>query len=86
MGGVVRTGEVEVVKGGRSSSSRSTTSSSSRGSRISSNFMSSESSLRKVSAFLQNLRDLLLEFLTQLWFARLLKMKQKTIGRSGPGT
>ena len=28
----------------------------------------------------QNLRDLLLEFLTQLWFARLLKMKQKTIG------
>ena len=29
----------------------------------------------------QNLRDLLLEFLTQLWFARLLKMKQKTIGK-----
>ena len=33
-----------------------------------------------VSCFLpQNLRDLLLEFLTQLWFSRLLKMKQKTI-------
>jgi hypothetical protein len=35
----------------------------------------------RVSRYLpQNLRDLLLEFLTQLWFTRLLKMKQKTIG------
>ena len=31
--------------------------------------------------FPSNLRDLLLEFLTQLWFSKLLKMKQKTIGR-----
>ena len=31
--------------------------------------------------FPTNLRDLLLEFLTQLWFAKLLKMKQKTIGK-----
>ena len=39
-------------------------------------------SKRYVRQFLpQNLRDLLLEFLTQLWFARLLKMKQKTIGK-----
>ena len=38
---------------------------------------------RYVRQFLpQNLRDLLLEFLTQLWFARLLKMKQKTIGKN----
>ena len=29
--------------------------------------------------FPTNLRDLLLEFLTQLWFSKLLKMKQKTI-------
>ena len=37
---------------------------------------------RYVRKFLpQNLRDLLLEFLPQLWFARLLKMKQKTIGK-----
>ena len=40
-------------------------------------------SKRYVRQFLpQNLRDLLLEFLTQLWFARLLKMKQKTIGKN----
>ena len=40
----------------------------------------------QVSQFLpQNLRDLLLEFLTQLWFARLLKMKQKTIGNKKTG-
>jgi len=31
------------------------------------------------SFFPFNLRDLLLEFLTQLWFSKLLKMKQKTI-------
>ena len=29
--------------------------------------------------FPSNLRDLLLEFLMQLWFSRVLKMKQKTI-------
>ena len=30
--------------------------------------------------FPTNLRDLLLEFLIQLWFSKLLKMKQKTLG------
>ena len=30
--------------------------------------------------FPSNLRDMLMEFLTQLWFTKLLKMKQKTIG------
>jgi len=32
-----------------------------------------------ISYFPSNLKDLLLEFLTQLWFTKLLKMKQKTI-------